>query len=378
MPSRSEAAARCSELVDELRADGRLRSPAVENALRAVPRHAFAPAGTTLEDAYADRVIVLADGEDGQPSSTISQPTMVACMLEQLAPRIGQRVLEIGTASGYNAALLARLVGGRGRVVTVELDPELAHGALERLRRLSVRADVLAGDGWLGAPDDGPFDRIVATVGVWDLSPAWRDQLRDGGVLVAPLWLGPGVELSVGFRRVGDELRSESVHPCGFLRLRGPHAAPDGHRPLPLGTARVVVGELLTGEAVAPLGELLRSRPSQAERAPRLAEGWSARLALDDPHTIRVATTSDPPRAWCGIFCADGPGAALVVGKRLLGFGDPAVLERLRERLAAADRPLAIERLTVRAVPAGADGPPPRWLIRRPAFDFHVDEGASP
>ncbi|MGH3241070.1 MAG: protein-L-isoaspartate O-methyltransferase family protein, partial [Spirillospora sp.] len=125
-----EAAALRDALVDRLKASGAVRSPAVERAIRDVPRERFLPRDLPPAQAYADRAVTLSEDDQGFPASTASQPTIVALMLEQLDVRPEHRVLEIGTASGYNAALLAHLAE---RVVSLEIDPALAARAARRL-----------------------------------------------------------------------------------------------------------------------------------------------------------------------------------------------------------------------------------------------------
>src|SRR4051812_44065439 len=171
-------------MVDRLRSAGRIRSDEVEAAFRAVDRANFVPDGEA-DAAYDDAPIRLAYGDDGAIVSTISQPSMVAYMLEELEVTPGHRVLEIGTASGYDAALLAHLAGPTGAVVTVEIDPELASRAARRLARLA-NVTVVHGDGHQGHEPGARYDRIIVTAGAARVEPAWRDQLVDGGRLVVP------------------------------------------------------------------------------------------------------------------------------------------------------------------------------------------------
>jgi len=184
-----EAAALRNALVDRLKAKGYVRSAGVERALRAVPRHLFVP-WLSLKDAYADAAF-----RDPQSTpetdSSVSQPTAVAMMLEADAVEPGMRVLEIGAGSGYNAALLAHLAGEHGRVVTVDLEDFLVEKARRQLAATGFsRVEVVCGDGALGYPPGAPYDRIVATVGLPDIPPAWPEQLAPGGKIVAPLHLG--------------------------------------------------------------------------------------------------------------------------------------------------------------------------------------------
>ena len=146
------AAARLRDrLVKHLRRSRAITSPRVEEAFRRVRRHAFLP-GQSLEDAYRDDAIVTRTS-GGLPSSSSSQPSIMAIMAEQLELELGQRVLEIGAGTGYNAALLRELVGPEGKVVTVEIQPDVSEEAASNLGRAGY-ADVLvvSGDGGFGFP----------------------------------------------------------------------------------------------------------------------------------------------------------------------------------------------------------------------------------
>lgn len=206
-----------------MRDSGALHRPEVAAAFRKVPRERFLP-GTDLATAYTDEALVTRRDPDGVPISSSSQPSMMAIMLEQLAPAPGDAVLEIGAGTGYNAALLAELVGDNGRVVTIDIDPAVVAEAREHLAACGYHAvQVRCADGVDGDPEGAPYDRIIATVGVPDIAPAWTHQLAPGGRLVLPLDLR-GPQCSVAFERRGDHLASVSVVDCGFVRLRGPHA----------------------------------------------------------------------------------------------------------------------------------------------------------
>lgn len=179
-----EAALR-DALVDRLKAVGHVWSPGVEAAMRAVSRHHFAP-WLTLERAYEDSAFPILGSSEAAPA-TISQPAAVAIMLEGFSLARGQRVLEIGAGTGYNAALMAHVVGEEGRVVTVDIEGWLVEAARERLESSGFgEVTVVHGDGGLGFGEVAPYDRIVATVGAWDIPPAWRDQLAEGGRIVVP------------------------------------------------------------------------------------------------------------------------------------------------------------------------------------------------
>ena len=372
-------------LVRTLWSNGALRSEPVAAALSTVPREQFVPAGTPPEDAYADRALVLTRDDTGSPTSSISQPSMVALMLEQLDVQPGQRVLEIGTASGYNAALLAHLTGPTGTVATLEFDTELAATASRRLAGFEPPVLVRAGDGWLGVPELAPFDRVQVTVAVDDLSPAWLGQLREGGMVVAPVTLRPGLELSIALVRSGNELRSASVQPCGFVRMRGPHARSSGRLPLDGGSVLLadwaagpdaagpdVAGPDVAGSATQRLTVLLRADPVDAGPAGRLSDGWTVPLALEASYPLMLVTQEPAPAARPGLYDPDGGGVAVVNGNRIACYGDPAAARLLRERLAAA-RPVRETALRIVARPAGADPPSGCWTVRKPYFTYVVD-----
>ncbi|MBG0830779.1 methyltransferase, FxLD system [Planomonospora sp. ID67723] len=214
-------------MVEEVRKRG--VSDAVAQALRTVPRHVFLPE-IAPEAAYRDDAIVTRRDADGLPISSSSQPTIMAVMLDQLGIEPGQRILEIGTGTGYNAALLALLAGPGGEVVSVDIDPDLVGHARRHLDAAGFpEVTVACADGFGGFPERAPYDRLIATVGVWDLAPAWLEQLGPSGRLVVPLDLR-GVQRSVAMERADGHWASRSVVPCGFMRLRGPSAGPETTR----------------------------------------------------------------------------------------------------------------------------------------------------
>jgi protein-L-isoaspartate(D-aspartate) O-methyltransferase len=224
------AAAR-AELVAQLRRRGTLSEPRVAAALGQVPRHVFLPE-VDLPGAYADEAVPTLY-RDGVPVSAASQPAIVAIMLEQLRPPRGGRVLEIGAGTGYNAALLSHLVGPSGRVVTIDIDPDVAAGARAHLAGAGItNVTVICGDGAAGRAEDAPYDGIIVTAGASDLAPAWAGQLAPAGRLVVPLSIR-GVQHCVSFTRDGGRLRSTAVCECGFMPLAGAMANADRRLPVP-------------------------------------------------------------------------------------------------------------------------------------------------
>ncbi|MEU7162031.1 methyltransferase, FxLD system [Streptomyces chrestomyceticus] len=218
-------------LIAKIDSLGSFRTEAVKDAFRTVPRHVFLP-GVDLQAAYAPKQVVTKRAQDGTAVSSASGPNIVAKMLEQLDARPGMRVLEIGAATGLNAALLAELVGPTGSVITIELDDDLADGARARLAEAGYQqVTVLCRDGALGDADSAPFDRIIVTAGAWDIATAWWQQLAVGGRLVVPLRLhGSGLTRSIAFTRTDDDrLVSNNAVVCGFVPMRGTEEMSESH-----------------------------------------------------------------------------------------------------------------------------------------------------
>lgn len=228
--SHAHVAALHEALIGELEANGNITTEPVAAAFRAVPRHPFLP-GVPLEKVYQDQAIPT-KYEDGRPISSSSQPAIMAIMLEQLDLQPGQHVLEIGAGTGYNAALIAHIVGPTGQVTTVDLDEDTVAGAREHLAAAGFQqVDVVCADGMHGHVAGAPYDRIILTVGSWDISSTWLEQLKPGGRLLLPLSLS-GPQYAVAFERQDGYLASLSIRGCGFMRMRGDMAEPATLLPL--------------------------------------------------------------------------------------------------------------------------------------------------
>jgi protein-L-isoaspartate(D-aspartate) O-methyltransferase len=183
----------------------------VLEAMRAVPRHLFVPAEAAP---LAYRNVALPIGHE----QTISQPYVVALMTHLLDVKPGHRVLEVGTGSGYQAAVLSRLAG---EVRTVEIVEPLATEAAERLRRLGYsNVTVKAGDGYRGWPEHAPFDRIMVTAGAPHVPRPLLDQLKPGGRLVIPVSRGRAGEMLVLVEKDRrGRVRSRDILPVRFVPL---------------------------------------------------------------------------------------------------------------------------------------------------------------
>ena len=209
-PEDGGAAARRQMVDQQLRARD-IDDPRVLAAMAAVPRHAFVPADRR-DHAYSDQALPIGRGQ------TISQPYVVALMTQLLALRGPERVLEIGTGSGYQAAVLGRLAT---EVYSIEIDPVLADGARAALAAEGARnVHVRAGDGFFGWPEKAPFDAIMITAATPELPATLRDQLRDGGRVVVPLERRDGEALSLGIKR-GDVIEWQDLGAVRFVPMTG-------------------------------------------------------------------------------------------------------------------------------------------------------------
>lgn len=241
--------------IGELKDLGAIQSAKVEEAFRRVPRHRFLegffrrsedgwakvecdpdrPTPDVLEVIYRNEPLVTrlrripsssGTGEGTPaarevPSSSTSQPGLVAHMLELLKLEPGMKVLEIGAGTGYNAALMAEVVGPAGSVISVDIDEDVvAHSRrlMEKTGYSQVR--LLVRDGFYGAVEHAPYDRIVATVGCPELSPHWVDQMGEEGFMLVPLLFGGVYELTKVWRE-GRRLRGRLLGATGFVAMQG-------------------------------------------------------------------------------------------------------------------------------------------------------------
>jgi protein-L-isoaspartate(D-aspartate) O-methyltransferase len=200
-----------ARMVESQLAARRIVDERVLGAMRIVPRHAFVP-DAFRQHAYEDHPLEIGRGQ------TISQPYMVALMTQLLALQPSDRVLEIGTGSGYQTAVLATIVR---RVITIERIPALAERAAAVLRALEyANVDVEVGDGSRGWIKDAPYDAIIVTAAAPSVPQSLREQLADGGRLVCPI--GPrDLQYLVRIVRTGDSFREDESVKCVFVPLIG-------------------------------------------------------------------------------------------------------------------------------------------------------------
>ena len=188
------------EMIEEIRIRYRLNAPQVFSAMLKVPREEFV-LPEYKDVAYADAALSIGHGQ------TISQPYTVAFMTNLLELSKDAKVLEIGTGSGYQAAVLSQLAD---RVFTIERIEPLAHSAQERLERLGyTKVKVKVGQGEEGWPEETPFDAIILTAGVGNVPKTLFDQLKEGGVLVAPVGIGPDKKMTKFIKKKGKISKKE-------------------------------------------------------------------------------------------------------------------------------------------------------------------------
>jgi protein-L-isoaspartate(D-aspartate) O-methyltransferase len=308
-------------------------------------------------------------------------------MLQQLGIEPGMRILEVGAGTGYNAALLAELTGPTGHVTTIDIGEEIAAEAREHLDLAGYgRVRVIVADGASGWPEDAPYDRIELTVGATDITPAWYEQLAEGGLLTLPLWLGMS-DASVAFRKRGGALYSESLAPCGFMRLRGSEKS--AVRWIALGNG-MTLGSDEAERLAEPIKALLAAHPRRKlhfKTDPSLVH-WlglrGLRLVIIGPDAHRRSFVR--PRIRYGVYAegADGPSLCVFAARlpMLVSFGGRAAERQIVDVAEQwqATRRIPLEQWRITAWPHGTEmGPPPlqagtyRQVRRYFTYDIAVE-----
>jgi protein-L-isoaspartate(D-aspartate) O-methyltransferase len=376
-------------LVDRLILMHSSLSPEIEAAFRTIPRRVFLeqfyegtgeertlipvrqdePDLPTLEKIYTDRPLVTRY-EDGLPASSTTQPVVMAEMLFDLDLRPGLKVLEIGAGTGWNAAIMATLVGDSGLIYSIDIQPDVAEEAQMHLARAGFAGvHVRAGDGGYGWPAEGPFDRIITTAGCPDVSPHWAEQLAEGGVLLVLLklleWGDPVLRLT---KRKG-RLTGRFTRWCGFMKLRGDysHHLVDSIPP--------EASEELLLLLEQPLG--LRPLPWEGAADPR---NWTVRsnfsffLSLADPRALhlypRFSETDEILfEGGVGLLDLDRNSLAVLHRDRMGVYGHEAMALRVQELYQEWMRHRAphLVDYAVRVYLPGesARRPPGGWLMKR-------------
>lgn len=382
------------QMVDELQKTGSVVSPRIEAVMRTVPRERFAPEAE-LEAAYEPwNGLVTKKDEAGRSLSSLSAPDVQARMLEQARIEPGMNVLEVGSG-GMNASYLAELVGAAGRVTTVDIDAFVTDRAQQFLADAGYdQVRVVLADAEDGVPQFAPYDRILVTVGAWDVPKAWIEQLADTGVLVVPLMVH-GLTRTIALVRDGDRLVSETAHQFGFVHMQGAGAHTITELMLRDGAVKLEFGE----QAPNGLDELhgvLEHEPLIIDSGAglRVGELWASMqmwVATTVPGFCRIIVNRKANEAsaaplgglYTGVAAVDGPNLAYVASKDL-GGGDLALqvhaygpdpkhlADRLAEQLRVWDRD-------------HRGGPGPQYLIypaatpdeELPSADLVVDKRHS-
>ncbi|NUP46316.1 MAG: methyltransferase, FxLD system [Catenulispora sp.] len=395
MTDKTPIADRATELrhrtVEELKQAGTIVSPRVEAVMLTVAREDFAPE-VDLEAVYEPwNGLVTKTDDAGRALSSLSAPDAQAHMLEQSRIEPGMNVLEIGSG-GMNAAYLAEMVGPIGRVTTVDIDEFVTDRASRFLEQAGYgRVNVVLADAEHGVPEFAPYDRILVTVGAWDVPPAWVEQLVEGGLLVVPLKV-QGLMRTVALMRDGDRLVSESARLFGFVPMQGEGAHDSTELALRDGAVRLVFDEQPPDDLTG-LEHVLESEPLVVDSGAglRLGEPWATMqmwLATTVPGFCRImvdraandASARPLGGGYTGMAAVDGANLAYVATREVGGndlaldvhaYGpDPAALA------ATVAGQLAIWERNHRG------GPGPQYLIypvttpeaELPAADFALDK----
>ena len=322
--------------VEDLKSKGALKSPAVEQAFRKVQRHRLLeaffdfnrktfvevdpqnPKEEYLKMIYSDTPLVTRM-VGKMPTSSTSQPSLVAMMLELLELGPGLRVLEIGAGTGYNAALIQEIVGEDGHVTTIDIQEDVVLQTARLLRTAGYeRIEVIAADGFYGWPKNAPYDRIVATVGCPDISPHWVEQLAPGGFMIIPLQHGPeGHNPLVQIWKEGSHIRGRFANSSGFMSIQGALSWKEGLR----------FQDMEEMENL-PISE--RSFPAELRGWPAwsstIRAGFGLFLSIIENHRFVWVWTQD-----CGLF-ERGKGACVLTKETVLIYGNgEALYDRLVE-----------------------------------------------
>jgi protein-L-isoaspartate(D-aspartate) O-methyltransferase len=370
-----------AQMVERLKTSRAIRSSSVEQTFRTVLRHQFLP-GVALDLVYSGNAIVTRSDPVRGITSSSSEVAIMAPMLEALRLEGGERVLEIGAGTGYNAALLDELVGPEGDVTSIDNQESVIDDARAHLVAAGrTRVRVVVGDGYAGWADAAPYDRIMATASVRDIPLAWRDQLREGGLLVVPLRFGPGAQIVATFRRQGERLASVGVVAGGFMPLRTDCELLE--EPLKVATdLDVAIASPRDGDSEL-MSELLVRAPTLEVFDSYPALPLFSLAGLIEPDWIVVR-----PRGrngmWQGLVDRASSGIVLIwpvplptgaSQANLLVYGSRVAADRLRSLLAELAT-VAVDRVRVDAlpktVPAAAD-----VVYRQPHFTYAISWRAA-
>ena len=367
----------------------------IEQAYLATPRHRFVTRyrerGSTTwrvvnetnlaEHAatlYSDRPLVLYGDDDTNIQSTISQPSFVLRMLDLLELRAGDRVFELGAGSGWAAAMMGRLVGPDGQVISLEIIPELAKRAAEAVAALGIaNVRIIEGDGGKGFPDGALFDRVIFTAGTFDLPRYSHEGVRDGGLLLVPIKTSGGGDSLFLLRKTGDHFESQESMPCGFVPVTGQYQFED--------LAPMTLSEAVPGWSELQKREVGRRRfwwggkgqGSLGALGAFASLGVRSFLGIVEP-TFRVFKSEDVQdkleRRFFGLWDAESRSLVLAKDDWLVAYGNSTAENRLQEMLQTWLRlgmpAAACLDLKVYPIDALVEAGRQQWLVKRRDSQF--------
>jgi protein-L-isoaspartate(D-aspartate) O-methyltransferase len=327
-----------------------------------------------LATLYANRPLILFGDDDDEVPSTISEPSFVLHMLDLLQLRPGQAVFELGAGSGWNAALMGRLVGPAGQVFSLEIIPEVAKMARASLETLGItNVQIVAADGGEGYAPGAPYDRAIFAAGTYDLPRCFYAQMRDRGLLLLVLKNTGGGDNLFLLRKTADHFESLESEPCGFVQLRGKYAIKN-LEPTPLDM----------------LPEWAALQPHEIAKTPfwwggkgkaglmRRTLGIRSFLSITEPDFRAFKTEKAETRARAEHFFGlwDQAHQSLVVAKDdgLIAYGSVVAKERLLQRVRQwVDLGMpsaACMRLQIYPSEVPLEASEDAWLVKRPESQF--------
>jgi protein-L-isoaspartate(D-aspartate) O-methyltransferase len=325
-------------------------SQTTEQAFLAVPRHAFVTRYRLiftkewqevtdenlhehLGQLYNDAPLCLYGDDDDDIPSTISQPSFVLRSLDMLQLRPGQKVFELGTGSGWNASLMAQLVGLDGHVYSVELIPELASraNAVLRTRRIG-NVTVIVGDGGDGYAAGAPYDRATFTAGTYDLPRQFYGQMKDDGLLLVGIKSEGGGDNLFLLRKRADHFESVEAMPCGWVQMKGKHQI-ESANPQPIETLPQWNDFQQREVSRIPYWWNVKGR----EHFVWATAGIRSFLGITEPgfRTFKLEKTPEQPHEERYFGLLDQHSHSLAVAKHdcIIAYGNAAAKERLMQRL---------------------------------------------
>jgi len=374
-------------------------SEATQRAYRATPRHLFVPryrvwGSPTWREVrsdnlaehvamlYTDRALILFGDDDDDIPSTISQPSFVLRMLDMLQIEPGHTIFELGAGSGWNAALMGRLVEPSGRVYSMEIIPEVARTAAETIASLgNEHVSIITGDGGEGYAPGAPYDRAIFTAGAYDLPHHFYDQLKDDGLLLIVIKNEGGGDNLFLLRKRSDYFEALESMPCGFVQLRGKYQT-ERLEPIPI-------------EHLQEWAQL------QQQEIARRSFWWGGKgkggflwhtmgirsfLGITEPSFRAFKTAKDTQQVreehYFGLWDHEAQSLVLAKDDRLIAYGNSVAQQRLLEKIgewvelgmpSAASFRLRVYPRTAQVV-AGDK----QWIVQRDESQFLWSLGLGP